>query len=82
MVSDMSNLDPYTVYLGSQNSSAETRSRSRRLAAEVGSSHLDVDIDAVVAAVVGFFTAVTGKTPKFKTHGGAEQRCKLLTPAL
>ena len=51
-----------TVYLGSENSSAATRSRSSALAAEIGASHLDVRIDTVVAAVVAFFRSVTQKT--------------------
>ena len=60
-----------TVYLGSENSSIETRSRSASLAAEIGSSHLDVKIDTVVAAVVAFFMSVTRRTPKFKVDGGS-----------
>jgi NAD+ synthase (glutamine-hydrolysing) len=59
-----------TVYLGSENSSNETRARSSMLASEVGSSHLDVSIDTVVSAVLHFFAAVTKKTPKFKVDGG------------
>jgi hypothetical protein len=58
-----------TVYLGSENSSTETQSRSAALAAEIGSAHLDVKIDAVVAAVVMFFVSVTKRTPKFKVDG-------------
>lgn len=60
-----------TVYLGSENSSKETRSRSASLAAEIGSSHLDVKIDTVVAAVVAFFVSVTRRTPMFKVDGGS-----------
>lgn len=60
-----------TVYLGSENSSKETRSRSASLAAEIGSSHLDVKIDTVVAAVIAFFVSVTRRTPKFKVDGGS-----------
>jgi NAD+ synthase (glutamine-hydrolysing) len=60
-----------TVYLGSENSSVDTRSRSASLAAEIGSSHLDVKIDAVITAVVSFFHSVTQRTPKFKVDGGS-----------
>ena len=60
-----------TVYLGTDNSSAETRARATALAKEIGASHLSVVIDVVVAAVVGFFVMVTGKTPKFKVDGGS-----------
>ena len=60
-----------TVYLGTDNSSAETRARAAALANDIGASHLSVAIDVVVTAVVTFFTTVTGKTPKFKVDGGA-----------
>lgn len=60
-----------TVYLGTENSSAETRARATALAKDIGASHLSVAIDVVVAAVVTFFTMVTSKTPKFKVDGGS-----------
>jgi NAD+ synthase (glutamine-hydrolysing) len=60
-----------TVYLGTDNSSAETRARAKALAIDIGASHLSVAIDVVVTAVVTFFTMVTGKTPKFKVDGGS-----------
>ena len=61
-----------TVYLGTDNSSAETRARAKDLANDIGASHLSVAIDIVVGAVVSFFIAVTGKTPKFKVDGGSK----------
>ena len=60
-----------TVYLGTENSSSETRARATALAKDIGASHLSVAIDIVVAAVVTFFTTVTSKTPKFKIDGGS-----------
>ena len=61
-----------TVYLGSENSSDDTRQRSASLAVEVGSSHLDVKIDTVrIAFVVAFFAYITKKTPRFKVDGGS-----------
>lgn len=60
-----------TVYLGTDNSSAETRARAKDLANDIGASHLSVAIDIVIGAVVSFFVAVTGKTPKFKVDGGS-----------
>ena len=60
-----------TVYMGTINSSEETRDRARRLAAEVGASHLDVKVDTVVSAITSLFTLITGKAPKFKVHGGS-----------
>lgn len=59
-----------TVYMGTENSSVETRARSAALAAQVGSYHLDVKIDMVVTAMAQLFMLITGKTPKFKVHGG------------
>ena len=55
-----------TVYLGTDNSSEDTRKRAKDLAEEVGAKHLSCSIDTVVAAIVAFFALVTGKTPKFK----------------
>lgn len=60
-----------TVYLGTENSSSETRARATALAKDIGASHLSVAIDVVVAAVVTFFATVTSKTPKFKIDGGS-----------
>jgi len=59
-----------TVYLGTDNSSEDTRKRAKDLAEEVGAKHLSCSIDTVVAAIVAFFAMVTGKTPKFKLFGG------------
>lgn len=60
-----------TVYMGTVNSSEETRTRARRLAAEIGASHLDVKVDTVVSAITSLFSLITGRTPKFKAHGGS-----------
>jgi len=60
-----------TSYLGSVNSSADTRARSKNLAKEIGSYHVDLNIDAAVTGVLSIFTAFTGKEPKFKVHGGS-----------
>ncbi|KAJ3226095.1 glutamine-dependent NAD(+) synthetase [Clydaea vesicula] len=61
-----------TCYLGTVNSSFETRDRATRLAKEIGSYHLNTNIDSVVSAVVQLFALVTKKTPTFKLHGGSE----------
>jgi len=60
-----------TVYMGTVNSSEETRTRARRLAVEIGASHLDVKVDTVVSAITSLFSLITGRTPKFKAHGGS-----------
>lgn len=60
----------YTCYMGTSNSSAATRARARALAGEIGSFHMDVDIDPLVSAMLTFFTDCTKATPRFKVHGG------------
>mmetsp|Transcript_755 Transcript_755/g.1505 ORF Transcript_755/g.1505 Transcript_755/m.1505 type:complete len:698 (-) Transcript_755:116-2209(-) len=61
----------HTTYMGTKNSSAETRDRAKKLAEEIGAYHLDITIDDVVSSLVKLFTTITGKTPKFKVHGGS-----------
>lgn len=61
----------HTAYLGSSNSSADTRKRAAELADELGAYHLNVHIDVVVKAVTSLFAAVTGRVPAFKAHGGS-----------
>lgn len=60
-----------TVYLGTSNSSDETRLRAKAIAEQAGARHLETRVDAVVAAVVAFFVAATGMTPRFKVRGGS-----------
>ncbi|GBF95639.1 glutamine-dependent NAD(+) synthetase [Raphidocelis subcapitata] len=59
-----------TVYMGSENSTRETRDRAALLASEVGCYHLSLSIDTVVASLTALFTAVTGKAPRFRADGG------------
>ncbi|XP_043225534.1 glutamine-dependent NAD(+) synthetase-like [Amphibalanus amphitrite] len=59
-----------TCYMGSENSSAETRARAAQLASEIGSYHQSIAIDVAVSAVLGIFTTVTGLVPKFRARGG------------
>ena len=61
----------FTCYMGTENSSKETRRRAKQLAKEVGASHLDIKIDSVVTAVIHLFTAITQKPPQFKVNGGS-----------
>mmetsp|Transcript_14531 Transcript_14531/g.25481 ORF Transcript_14531/g.25481 Transcript_14531/m.25481 type:complete len:725 (-) Transcript_14531:171-2345(-) len=60
-----------TLYMGTVNSSAETRRRSESLAGEIGAYHLSFAIDSVVSAIVSLFQVVTGKLPRFRAHGGS-----------
>ena len=60
----------YTAYMGSTNSSAETRARAKTLAAEIGATHTDLDIDRGTDAIMAIFKTATGKTPMFTSSGG------------
>ncbi len=60
----------YTCYMATQNSSKATRNRAKQLTDQIGSYHLSVNIDSVVAALYSLFVGITGKAPKFKVEGG------------
>lgn len=60
----------HTSYMGTQNSSKETRDRAKVLAAEIGAYHTDFNFDTVITAMMNVFTIVTNFQPKFKVHGG------------
>ncbi|XP_028649625.1 glutamine-dependent NAD(+) synthetase isoform X1 [Erpetoichthys calabaricus] len=59
-----------TCYMASENSSLDTFSRAKDLAEQIGSYHLNINIDTAVKAVMGIFSIVTGKWPKFRVNGG------------
>jgi NAD+ synthase (glutamine-hydrolysing) len=61
----------HTCYMGTENSSAETRKRAKDLATAIGAYHVDLNMDTAVSAVKGIFTLITGKSPRFKVHGGS-----------
>lgn len=61
----------HTSYMGTQNSGKETRDRSRELAADIGSYHIDFNFDTVITALINLFTTVTNFQPRFKVHGGS-----------
>ena len=61
----------HTAYMGTSNSSKETRERSRRLSEAIGSYHVDFNMDAVVSSVVSLFEVATGKKPVYKIFGGS-----------
>ncbi|KAF4627677.1 hypothetical protein G7Y89_g10477 [Cudoniella acicularis] len=57
----------HSAYLGmEENSSSDTRKRAKDLAKEIGSYHLDLNIDTVYYAVTKLFTTVTAYVPKYK----------------
>ncbi|KAJ1740461.1 glutamine-dependent NAD(+) synthetase [Coemansia sp. RSA 989] len=61
----------YTCYMGTENSSKETRARAAHLAKAIGSYHVDLNMDTVVSAIVALFTLVTARTPRYEVHGGS-----------
>ncbi|RMJ24832.1 hypothetical protein PHISP_04308 [Aspergillus sp. HF37] len=62
----------HTSFMGTQNSSKETRERSKGLAKDIGSYHTDFNFDTVVHALTNMFTVVTNFQPRFKVHGGSK----------
>ncbi|TQS37166.1 hypothetical protein Golomagni_02368 [Golovinomyces magnicellulatus] len=60
----------HTCYIGTTNSSSETRRRAKELAEAIGSYHLDINMDNIVTAVTTLFTMVTSLTIKYTVHGG------------
>ncbi|KAJ5048690.1 glutamine-dependent NAD(+) synthetase [Penicillium rubens] len=61
----------HTSYMGTQNSGQETRDRAARLAADIGSYHIDFNFDTVVTSIMNLFTVLTNFQPRFKVHGGS-----------
>ncbi|KAI9818356.1 MAG: glutamine-dependent NAD(+) synthetase [Phylliscum demangeonii] len=62
----------HTCFMGTSNSSPETQTRARDLAHRIGAYHVELKMDAVVAAVETLFAVVTHFTPKFTVHGGSK----------
>lgn len=60
-----------TCYMGTENSSVETRQRAKTLASQIGSYHSDISVDGAVSAVLSIFTALTSMKPRFAVHGGS-----------
>ncbi|BGP17889.1 glutamine-dependent NAD(+) synthetase [Rhodosporidiobolus nylandii] len=62
----------HTCYMGTSHSSRETRDRAKGLADAIGAYHVDLNMDACVAAIHTLFTLVTNKKPEYKVHGGTQ----------
>lgn len=62
----------YTSFMGTKNSSTETRERAKKLATAVGAYHLDMNMDSLVDSVIKVFEIATGKRPIFKIFGGSQ----------
>ncbi|KAI6122304.1 NAD+ synthase [Pisolithus croceorrhizus] len=63
----------HTCYMGTENSSVETRKRAKDLALAIGSYHVDLNMDSVVTSVVDLFSFVTGAKPRFEAENLALQ---------
>lgn len=61
----------HTCYMGTENSSQETRDRARELAEQIGSYHIDLNMDMPVNAIVTLTASVLKRRPQFKVHGGS-----------
>lgn len=62
-----------TCYMGSENSSNEIRQRAAKLAKQIGSHHLETNIDVAVSAFLAVFKRLTGLNPKLKSQGGSHR---------
>ena len=62
----------YTCFMGTENSSKDTRARSKELAKVISSYHVDLNMDSLVSSVVSLFEVTTGKKPIFKIFGGSQ----------
>ncbi|SPO27707.1 probable QNS1 - Glutamine-dependent NAD Synthetase [Ustilago trichophora] len=59
-----------TCYMGTENSSSETRQRAKDLATDIGAYHIDLNMDIIIRSIITLFSTVTGATPRFRVHGG------------
>lgn len=59
------------MYLGSKYSSSETRARAKALAAEIGSNHREVDIDAAYQVLKGSAESALEREVRFASEGGS-----------
>ncbi|XP_053678702.1 glutamine-dependent NAD(+) synthetase [Anopheles nili] len=64
----------FTCYMGTENSSRETRDRAATLASQLGSFHLDIGIDSAVRALLSIFQLATGMLPRFRASGGCPRQ--------
>ena len=60
-----------TCYMGTENSSTETKVRAAELANQIGSYHHGIIIDTAISAILGIFQQVTKLTPRFRVQGGS-----------
>lgn len=71
---DLCNRVFHTCYMGTQNSSDETRSRAQRLANDINSYHIDLKMDTIVKSFTTLFSMVFPRTAlRFRSEGGSNQ---------
>ncbi|KAI4238242.1 MAG: hypothetical protein L6R40_005782 [Gallowayella cf. fulva] len=63
----------HTCFMGTQNSSEETRSRAKKLASAIGSWHIDMNFDIIIRSFTNLFTTLFGRTLRFRSEGGSNQ---------
>lgn len=61
----------HTCFMGTTNSSKDTRTRAKALAEAIGAYHVDMNMDVVVSAVTTLFTSLFGLSLRYKVHGGS-----------
>lgn len=61
----------FTCYMGSNNSSEETKKRALDLSKEIGANHYDVNISQIFDSFKGLAQKTFGFEPKFTAHGGS-----------
>ena len=59
-----------TCYMGTSNSSEDTKSRAKDLATQIGSNHLSIVIDVAIEAILKIWTTTMKVVPKFRVQGG------------
>lgn len=63
----------HTCFMGTENSSKETRQRAKALANDIGAYHIDLDMDTIVSAFTTLFTTLFSRTLRYRGQGGSNQ---------
>lgn len=68
---DLMNKIFHTCYMGTTNSSVETRDRAKELSEKIGSYHINLNMDLIIESIIKLFEITTGKRPIYKIFGGS-----------
>lgn len=68
---ELSNKIFHTCFMGTSNSSIETKNRSIELSEKIGSYHINLNMDNVIKSIILLFEISTGKRPIYKIFGGS-----------